>query len=71
MKHRRGPFSEDVRMARSDADPELMLYRVRARRERVSAEARAQGITEEEIGQLLAQGVNAAERRIYGDEEAR
>ncbi len=71
MKHRRGPFSEDIRMARGEADPELMLYRVRARRERVTAEARAQGLTEEEIGQLLAQGIDAAERRIYGDEEAR
>lgn len=71
MKHRRGPFSEDIRMARSGADPELMLYRVRARRERVIADARARGMTDEEIRDLLMQGIDAAERRICGDEEAR
>ncbi|WP_155888779.1 hypothetical protein [Inquilinus limosus] len=58
-------------MARNDADPELTLYRVRSRRERVVAAARDRAMTEQQIRELLALGIDAAERQIYGDPEAR
>lgn len=71
MKHRRGPFSEFLRMSRNEADPELTLYRVRARRERLVADAKAQGMTDAEVRELLVQGIEIAEQRVYGEGEPR
>ncbi|WP_026871682.1 hypothetical protein [Inquilinus limosus] len=69
MKHRRGPFGEDLRAAfRPDsADPHLLISAMKARREEVIWGARDQGMSDEEIDALLRGGIEAAERRIFGD----
>ncbi|MGK9164946.1 hypothetical protein KXR53_01540 [Inquilinus limosus] len=69
MKHRKGPFSEDLRAAfRPDsADPHLLAGAMKARREEIIRGAREQGMSDEEISALLRDGIEAAERRIFGD----
>ncbi|WP_026869187.1 hypothetical protein [Inquilinus limosus] len=69
MKHRRGPFSEDLRAAfRPDsANPHFLINALKARREEVIWGARELGMSDEEITALLKDGIEAAERRIVGD----
>lgn len=69
MKHRRGPFSEDLRAAlRPDSsNPHLHIGALKARREEVIWGARELGMSDEEITAVLRDGIEAAERRIFGD----
>ncbi|MGK9164927.1 hypothetical protein KXR53_01445 [Inquilinus limosus] len=69
MKHRRGPFSEDLRAAfRPDsANPHLLIGAMKDRREEVIWGAREHGMSDKEITALLRDGIEAAERRIFGD----
>jgi hypothetical protein len=69
MKHRRGPFSEDLRAALNpnSSGSHLLAEAMKARREGIMWRARELGTGEDEITALLRDGVEAAERRIFGD----
>jgi hypothetical protein len=69
MKHRRGPFSEDLRAALNpdSGNPHLLIGALKARREEVIWGARESGMSDEEITAILRDGIEAAERRIFGD----
>jgi hypothetical protein len=69
MKHRRGPFSEDLRAALNpkSSNPHLLAEAMKARREEVIWGARELGMGDEEITALLRHGIEAAEGRIFGD----
>lgn len=64
MKHRRGPFSADVRAA---LRPGPAGAAIRARREEVIWGAQELGLGEDELAALLRTGIEAAERRLFGD----
>lgn len=69
MKHRRGPFSEDLRAALNpnSSSPHLLAEAMKARRDAVTWGARERGMSDDEITALLQRGIEAAERRIFGD----
>ena len=66
MKHRRGPFSEDVRAALRPG-PAASPTAIRARREEVIWGAQELGLGEDELTALLRAGIETAERRLFGD----
>ncbi|WP_342241049.1 hypothetical protein [Inquilinus sp. OTU3971] len=68
MKHRRGLFGADVRAALQPAGPHRLAgAAIRARREEVIWGARELGLDEDELTALLRTGIEAAERRLFGD----
>lgn len=69
MKHRRGPFSEDLRAALypNSSTPHLLAEAMKARREEVIWGARELRMGDDEVNAILRDGIEAAERRIFGD----
>ncbi|MGF6228816.1 hypothetical protein QFZ27_002771 [Inquilinus ginsengisoli] len=66
MKHRRGPFSEDIRAALRPG-PHRITDAIRARREEVIWGAQELGLGDDETDALLRAGLDTAERRVFGD----
>jgi len=64
MKHRRGPFSEDVRLSRDPdrLEREIAANRQRERREAIQADALRAGMTPGEIEILLRLNLDEAEQ---------
>ncbi|KGM35318.1 hypothetical protein [Inquilinus limosus] len=69
MKHRRGPFSEDLRAALypDSSAPHRLAEAMKARREGIVRRARRMGMGEDEIAALLRDGVEIAEGRLSGE----
>lgn len=71
MRHRRGPFSEDLRAALNPnaMGPHLLIGALKVRREEVIRRARELGMGDDEVTAVLRDGIEVADGRLSGEPE--